>query len=184
MRGPAGIEANEDAVSTMNEHQIETAFPRQCLCYDDGAERQELEKKIAWIQRDARTLQRATRLMAVLNGLAIAGLGYSAVFLQDLPDRMSEFVTQYVVKGCFSLGIGSLLSLLVFAGLGAIYRQELDQRRGECRRAVMKLLESRLGRPGATAVQNSRADSVAGEAAQGTIEVRASPVGTKPVASY
>ena len=131
----------------MTEHQKETAFLRQCILYDEGVGRQDLEKKIVQLQRDEGCLRRAGLLMTVLSAMAFAGLGYSAVLLDDFPERMSEFVTRFIVKGCFALGFGSLICLLTFTSLGIVYRRKLDQRREECRQLVRRLLESRLGKP-------------------------------------
>src|ERR1017187_5559189 len=125
----------------MSEHQRETAFLRQCILYDESARRQELEEGITQIQRDARCVRRAVWLMAVLMLLAMVGLGYAAVFLNNFPYNTSKHIINIIC----ALGVGSLISLLAFVGLGMVYRKKLDQRREECRQLVTRLLESRLG---------------------------------------
>jgi hypothetical protein len=85
--------------------------------------------------------------MVVLTALSMVGLGYAAIFLVDHPQDMSQFVKQFVSKVCCALGLGSLICLVSFTGLGVVYRKELDQRREDCRRLAAKLLESRLGKP-------------------------------------
>jgi hypothetical protein len=126
----------------MNEHQRETAFLRQCLHYDDTAQRQELEERLSQAQRDERCVRRAVWLMALLTALAMAGLCYSAVFQAQ---SMSQLTRSFTSKVFCTLALGSLICLTAFVGLGAIYRKVLDQRREECRRLATKLLESRLG---------------------------------------
>ena len=153
-----------------NEHQRETAFLRQCILYDESPERGVLESKISQLQRDEGCVRRAGWLMTWLTGLAVAGLGYSAVFLEDFPQRMSVFGTRLIVKSCCALGFGSLICLLVFAVLGMVYRKKLDRRREECRRLVTRLLESRLGKP-VTAPRQHVRDDRNGEGTGSTIRM-------------
>jgi hypothetical protein len=131
----------------MNDHQKETAFLRQCILYDDTEERHRLEERITQILRDERIVRRAVWLMALLSALAMAGLGYAAVFMVDYPLNVSQLTTRLLIKGLCALGGGSVICLLVFLGLGAVFRKELDQRREDCRRLALKVLESRLGLP-------------------------------------
>jgi len=126
----------------MNDQQKETAFLRQCLLYDDTAERRELEKKLTQAQSDERCVRRAVWVMALSMALATAGLCYLAIFQPDYPQNVS-----LISKVFCALGLGSLICLAAFVGLGTVYRKKLDQRREECRRLATKLLESRLGKP-------------------------------------
>src|ERR1043165_6222204 len=146
----------------MSEHQRDTAFLRQCILYDDTGQRHNLEKSITQLQRNERCVRRAVSLMALLLALAMVGLCYSAVVLADHPQNISGFMTQLVTKVLRALALGSLVCMVAFTGLGMIYRKELDQRREECRRLAAKLLETRLGKPGAlegTAQKFSSAES-------------------------
>ena len=130
----------------MNEHQKQTAFLTQCIRYDDTIEHHKLEEKITELQRDEICVRRAVWLMALFAALAMAGLCYAAVFLADYPLNLSQFTAQLFIKVLCALGVGSLICLLAFLGLGTIYRKELDRRREECRRLTTRLLESRLGK--------------------------------------
>ena len=131
----------------MSEHQKQTAFLRQCILYDDTGEYHKLEESITQAQRDEHCLRRATGLMVLLTALSMAGLGFAAVFLTDHPQDISLLLTPFICKVFCALGLGSLICLVSFVGLGVAYRKELDQRREECRRLAAKLLESRLGKP-------------------------------------
>ena len=131
----------------MSEHEKDTAFLRLCILYVDSAERHQLEQGMSRLQRDGRSVRRAVWLMALLAGLALAGLGYAAVFVLDTPQNMTEFIRPFVVKAFCALGLGSLICLLAFVGLGAVYRRELNQRRDECRLLATRLLEARLDKP-------------------------------------
>jgi hypothetical protein len=134
----------------MSEHQKQTAFLRQCLLYDDTAERHKLEERITQIQRDELCVRRAVWLMALLAALAMAGLGYAAVLMAEYPLNVSQFTARFVIKAFCALGAGSLFCLFGFLILGVIFRKELDQRREDCRRLALRVLESRLGQPCAT----------------------------------
>jgi len=131
----------------MSERQRDTEFLRWCIGYDDTAERHKLEARIAELQRNEICVRRASWLMAVFTALALAGLGYAAVFLADYPLRLSQFTTELIIRILCALGGGSLVCMVSFVGIGAHYRSELDQQRDDCRKLATKLLESRLGPP-------------------------------------
>jgi len=95
------------------------------------------------LQRDERCVRRAVWLMGLFTALAIAGLGYSALFLADFPQNKSHLA----LKLFGALGLASLISLLAFVAFWAAHRKEMGQRREECRRLAAKFLESRLGKP-------------------------------------
>src|ERR1051325_1694733 len=82
------------ASNIMNEHQKQTEFLRQCLLYADTGERHKLEENITQLLRNERCLRRAVSVMALLVALAIAGIGYSAIFLTD--EHTSELQSPYV----------------------------------------------------------------------------------------
>jgi hypothetical protein len=154
----------------MSEHQRHTAFLRHCIRYEDTAERKQLEESISQIQHDERSVRRAVWLMVLLMALAMAGLCYSVVFLDDYPQRTSQFVTRSIVKVFCALGLGSLISLMAFVGLGAVYRKRLDRRREECRKLAMVFFESRLSKPVTTLLRDIR-DNRVGEGDGRTVRV-------------
>jgi hypothetical protein len=129
----------------MSDHQRETAFLRQCIRYDDTEERHRLEARITQIQRDESIVRRAVWLMALLAALAMTGLGYAAIFMAEYPLNVSQFTTRLLIKALCVLGAGSLICLFGFLGLGVAFRKQLDERREDCRRLALKVLDSRLG---------------------------------------
>jgi hypothetical protein len=128
----------------MSEHDREMTYLRQFIAHDDTAERHSVEKKITQAERDERCLRRAMRLMVVLVTLAVVGLGYSAILLDDYPHNVPRFFTHYMVKLSCALGLASLISLLGFVGVWTLYRRHLGEQREECRRLAAKVLASRL----------------------------------------
>jgi hypothetical protein len=148
----------------------QTAFLQQCILYDESTGRQELEE-ITQIQHNARSMQHAAGLMAVLTALAVAGLYYPGFLLENLLDSAPQFIVNVIC----ALGLGSLISLLAFAGLGMIYRKQLNQRRQESFQMVARLLESRLGRTAATPLRERSADESNAGTGPVAAEAHASP---------
>jgi hypothetical protein len=124
-------------------HQREMAFLQHLMLYDETDERQELEDKIVQAQGKERSSRRAVWLMVVLTAMAVAGLGYSAILLEDFPQNK----TQLLMRIFYALGLASLVSLLAFAGFWLICLGELNEQRERCRRFVTRIVEARLGKP-------------------------------------
>jgi hypothetical protein len=150
----------------MSEHEKHTEFLRHCLRYGESTEHQALEEKITQIQRDVRCVQRAAWLMAILTALTVAILGYPAILEENFPYNAPQFIVNLIC----ALGLASPICLLVFMGLGMVYRRKLDQRREESRQLVTRLLASRLGKPVASPLRD-RQDNCAGEGNDKTVRV-------------
>ena len=144
-RQNCALRRTETLAAVPSEHQKETTFLRRCISYEEGAQGRQLDERIAQIQRDERCLRRAAWVVGLVAALAVVGFGYLAILMEDFPRHMSLFAVQFLTKVVFAMGIGSLISLLIFSGFAIRYRWELNLRREECRRLVTKLLESRLG---------------------------------------
>jgi len=127
----------------MSDYHRETAFLRQVIAFGDTDERHRLEQRIAQLQRDQRCVQRAAWLMALLAALGVAALAYDAVF----EDNFGYGTSRLVIKLVCELGLVSLISLVMMAGLSFLYRFRLSRLREECRLLVVDLLKSRLGEP-------------------------------------
>ena len=130
-----------------SELERETAFLRRCIRYDVSAAGRQLDERIHQVQRDERCLRRGSSLMTFLAVLATAGVTYGALLLNDFPNRMSVFTSLFVIKLLCAVGIGSLICMVAFTGVGLFYRRELNKRREECRKRVTRILESQLGEP-------------------------------------
>jgi hypothetical protein len=125
----------------MSEHekQKQSDFLACCIRHDDTGEIHKHEEKISQTQGEERCLRRAVWLMGVLSGFAVIGIGYSFILLKDV----APYYSDRVVHVFCVLTVASLLSLLAFAGLWFLRRQELEKRREACRCLVMRLLAAR-----------------------------------------
>ncbi len=131
----------------MSENERETAFLGRLISYEGTAESQQLRAKLARAQENENCVGRAVRLAIALVLLALVGLGYREALLEQgtTPRDSGSFIAN-----CFyGLGLGSLLSLLVFVALGAIYRRLTNQRKDEARQFLANLLKAHLSQPAA-----------------------------------
>jgi len=127
----------------MSENEKELAFLRQCIRYDDRAERHRLEERITKAQREERCVRRVIWLMGLFLALSGAGLAYGAVLQENFPYGQFRLVIHIIS----TIGLASLISLMGFVGLLVPYRKELNGLREQCRRLSAELLESRLAKP-------------------------------------
>ena len=140
----------------MSEHQIETAFLKQVILYDDSDQRRKLEKSMAQVQHDARCVRRMAWVLALFLMLALAGIGYGASLHKNYPYNGAELTFRILCE----LVLASLICLAALAGLLTVYRRRLNRLRDECRQLVTRLLEARLGKldsstsPGRTAASS------------------------------
>src|SRR5581483_6090963 len=124
----------------MSEHQRETAFLRHIISRGESAECRKLEKRIAQVQANQRCVQRVASVMSLFPFLALAGIGYGGILVESFPNGGSELVFRLLCV----LGLASMICLVGFAGLLAVYRLELNELREECRRVVKRLVEPHL----------------------------------------
>ena len=127
----------------MSEHETETAFLRHLILYDDSEEHLKLEKSIAQVRRDMHCVQRVASVTAVFPLLAMTGLAYAALLEENSP--YTEF--ELALRALCVLGLASLICLVGFTGLLAGYSRKLNGLQKEARQLVIRLLESRLGKP-------------------------------------
>jgi hypothetical protein len=140
----------------MSEHERQTNFVSQIIAYDETSERQILEDRMSRTRSDEGCVRRAACLMLLFAGLAIAGLIYAIVFAADFPLDLTQLLTHLTIKALAVVALGSLFCAVAFIALGLLYRREFNRHREECRRLGMKLLESRLGKPGTPASNGAR----------------------------
>jgi hypothetical protein len=127
----------------MSEHQNETAFLRHLILYGVSDECRKLERSIARVQQDVRCVKRVAAVTLLFPVLAIAGVVYGRILHANFPfdgaDRMFMVLCE--------LGLASLICLVGLVVLLTVYHMNLNRLRKECRRSVVRLLETHLGNP-------------------------------------
>lgn len=126
----------------MSEHQIETAFLRRVIRYDDGETPRKLEKSILQVEHDRRCVGRTAFVAALFLMLGLAGVGYGGVLHRNFPYNGSEVAFRILCE----LVLASLICLVGCAGFLTVYRRKLKRLRGNCRQLVSNIMESRLGK--------------------------------------
>jgi hypothetical protein len=150
----------------MSEHQTETAFLRYLILYADSDECRRLEKRIVQVQRDTHCVRRVASVMALFPLLAIAGMVYGALLQANFPHNGSELA----FSGLCVLGTASLVCLVGFAGLLTVYLNKLNRLRKEARQLVIRVLESRWGKPHTATSPGSFREFDGSEVFQGATE--------------
>jgi hypothetical protein len=108
---------------SMSGAQIHAEKLRQSRHCNESTRRQDMEGEIARMQRHAHSAQRAVCLMAFVMALAVAGLGYPTILLENFPQNAPAFFVNLM----YALGVGSLISLVAFASLGLLYRKKASR---------------------------------------------------------
>jgi len=134
----------------MSDYLEQTEFLKRCLLYDDTAENQRLAEKITQIQQDQRRVQRAMKVAGMFAVLAAVGVGYSVIFLDYYPENVWGFTMHLFAQIFWVMGLVSIVCILTFAYVGSVHREELNQQHQDCREAIAKFMESRLGKPAAS----------------------------------
>jgi hypothetical protein len=121
----------------MSEHQKQTAFFKALVQDSDSPAQRQLRDRILKAEDDLRCCRRAMIRVLALVAVALIGGLYTLVI-------MPEAVLQHnhSLKKVFEvLTVGSLLSLVSFAGFWLYYRAVLFQVHSECRRMLFSMLQ-------------------------------------------
>ncbi|SPE52489.1 hypothetical protein SBV1_1530035 [Verrucomicrobia bacterium] len=153
-------------MTVMSEHQIEIAFLRHIVLYDDRDECCKLEKSIVQVRRDTHCVQRVASVTALFPLLALTGVAYGSFLQKNFPYNMSEPVLRLLCV----LGLSSLICLVGFAVLLAVYLKKLHRLRKEVRKLVLRHLESRPGKAQIPTSPRSHRGFDEREASQGGME--------------
>jgi len=127
----------------MSEHHNETAFLSHLILYGVSDECRKLERSIAQVQHDVRCVKRVAAMTLVFPVLAIAGAVYGVILHENFPFSGADRVFTVLCE----LGLASAICLVGLAVLLTVYHTKLNRLRKECRRSVIRLLESHLGDP-------------------------------------
>jgi hypothetical protein len=123
----------------VNEPQRETTFLRKIIVLsDDSDRRSRLESQIVQALRDERCVHRAVMVMVLFVSLSGAGLGYSAIALNNFPFGENGVGFKLLCEAA----LASVISLAGFTAVWIFYRWKLRGLREDCRQLVARFLES------------------------------------------
>ncbi len=124
----------------MREPLNQIAFLQKLLLLEGSEESRTLCEKIHLAARSERSLLNASRLVALIDLLGLAGLAYAAVLLPQFFDNS----THLLVRICCALGLASSGSLGIFLTLWLSSRTTSRRLQAEARSIACKLLTERL----------------------------------------
>ena len=122
------------------ERNTEHAFLRLLIAHDTSKESQQLQHNLAQTKRDEKCICRAVFVMVILSILSLAGVSYGAILLPEVLWKSNYHVLQSL---CY-LGLGSLISLVVFLGYLLGNRAVVSRLHGECRLRVLAVAKSQF----------------------------------------
>ena len=125
----------------IKEHERQLVFLQTLILLAEPAEGQRLIERLQKAEREERSIRRAIYLMVLIAALSFSILGYAAVLLPEFLTRASSMALVFS-GGC----VGSLISLAVFLFFWFWYRQTSHPLHEECRRFVVRGMETRLGK--------------------------------------
>jgi hypothetical protein len=120
----------------MSEQQRDTAFLTQLLHHHPREERQRLQESLTKAQCNEQCVKRALALMLHVFAFSVAGLAYTTVLLQHIPDKYFDLL----IKAFSVLGLGSIISFVWFVCIWVSQRNQLNERREECRQFIGKAM--------------------------------------------
>src|SRR2546427_98345 len=116
----------------MTERQKQIQFLKTLIHREESTECHAICEKIHRAEREERYLRRMIFLLIVLMLLSLASLSYATLFWPEyFRDR-----SQFLLRVSSSLGLASLICLLVFTGYWLWQRLLLNALYNECRRLV------------------------------------------------
>src|SRR3954468_117681 len=119
----------------MSEREKQTRFLKDLIAAEDSEQCRDLQARLSKAEQDEKCIRSAVRLILLLAGLSIAGLGYSAVFVP----QFFHSSTPWVVKFFTALVLASLICLAGFSGFYLWYRAICNRLCQECRNLIMAL---------------------------------------------
>ena len=150
----------------MSTYQTETSFLRHAILYGDGEGCRKLEKSLAQVQSDQRCVKRMAWLTAPFLLAGVAGTACAAILQENFP-----YITAGIVfRLLCGLGLASLICLVGFVSLLAVYRLRLNRLRIECIQLLVRVLEAHLGKPQIQTLPGSHPIFGEGEAVLGSVE--------------
>jgi len=117
----------------MSERKKQAEFLKGLLACGNLPAHHDLSERLKLAERDERCMKRACRLVVVVTFLALAVLGYLTVL--KVPDDMTR-LSQFILRFCQALALGSAMCLGVFVGLLFWHRALINRLFAEGRKII------------------------------------------------
>jgi hypothetical protein len=124
----------------MSEHRKQAEFLKKLVLLEENPAHRTLCERLAAAEKNERCLMLACRLVLLVAGVALGGIGYSAVLLPQFFDNATHIVLRFFS----ALSLGSALCFLVFLGLWFWYRASTNRIHDEFRKAITAMVEARM----------------------------------------
>ena len=124
------------------------AFLKALILRLESEERHRLHESLAKAERDGNCIRRAIGLVVVMLMISGAGLGYCALLLPEVFRDHTHLLT----RSLSVLGLGSLISQVVFLGCLLWHRAVVTRLHEDCRHLVLALVRSQLKVPATQAL--------------------------------
>ena len=131
-----------ERIYMIKEHARQMAFLQTLILLAEPAEGQRLIERLEKAAREERCIRHAIYWVILIAALSFSILCYAAVLLPEFFARASSTALVFS-GGC----VGSLISLMVFLVFWFWYRQASHPLHEECRRFVVRVMETRLAKP-------------------------------------
>jgi hypothetical protein len=141
---PFGAKARKNRTERtymIKEHERQVAFLQTLILLAEPAEGQMLIERLQKAAREERCIRRAIYWVVLIAALSFLTLSYASVLLPEFLGRASSMALVFS-GGC----VGSLISLAVFLFFWFWYRQTSHPLHEECRRFVVRGMETRLAK--------------------------------------
>ena len=128
----------------MSERKKQSEFLMQLIQYEGEDSLYDLQEKIHEAEKQEKCVTTALRLVLVVGLIAISGLGYTVVFLQDFFYNPSNIF----IRIFSAIGLGSAICLVAFAGCWFWYRSNVNHLYNQGRDLIVHVMASRDLDPG------------------------------------
>lgn len=167
---------SNESLAHMRESKEQGAFLKALILCLESEERHRLHESLAKAERDGNCIRRAMFLVVVMLLISGAGLGYCALLLPEVFRDHTHLLT----RSLSVLGLGSLISQVVFLGCLLWHRAVVTRLHEDCRHLVLALARSQLKVPAAPSL-SVRVDTQSGSASPRSAAQQTGPTPLEPL---
>lgn len=136
---------SSESLNQMTAHKKNSGFPKALLLHLDREECRQVLARLGKAECEVNCTRHAVFLVVVLLMVSVVGLGYCAILLPEVFHNR----THLLMRNLSALGLGSLISLVLFLGYLRWHRTVVTRLHEECQRLVLALAQTQLKVPAA-----------------------------------